>query len=219
VTLGTPRDDQLTGTAGPDAFEPRAGNDHLDGGPGLDTLRLPPSLAGYRVQHTEGQWQFIDLATTSSGTKTVWGIERVLDFAGARQHLALDLNGHAGDVARLAGALLGKAALADRALLGVGIYWLDQGVTGRELADAAVTLEPFLATLPARTNEGFVRQVHQNVTGQPPTAEALGLYVGWLDRGEVTQGELLWLASQSDLMALQIDLVGLSSTGLLYQGV
>lgn len=219
VTLGTPRDDRMTGTSGQDTFMPGNGNDRVDGGPGLDAVRLPQSASGFQIQRIDlQQWQIIDRGSPSTGTKVLVEVERILDFAGWRQHLALDLDGHAGDVARLAGALLGKVAVADRALVGTGLYWLDEGVTGRELADAAVTLEQFLSTLPTQDSAGFVRQVHLNVTGQPPTTDALNLYVGWLEQGVFTRGELLWLASQTDAMALQIDLVGLGSTGLAYQG-
>ena len=131
-------------------------------------------------------------------------------------HLAIDLDGHAGQVARIIGALFGKDTLSRVDLVGIGLKLLDGGTSYADLVALAVRTDFFASLAGSHSNTDFVKAVYQNVVGAPAPSDALAFYVGALERGEFTQASLGLLACNLDLTAQQIDLVGLAAHGIEY---
>lgn len=202
--------DTASGLGGNDWFLGGAGDDSLDGGSGLDTAQFSVPRSSATLARDATGWTVRSMA---DGVDTLVGIERLV-FSDMR--VALDLDGHAGTVARLLGALFGPAATANRVYAGIGLELLDAGLPAAELAALAVATDEFARLAGGRSHAQFVDLVYRNVVGTAPTEAERALFVGWLDRGEQTQGSLALLAAETALTAQRIDLVGLAAVGLPY---
>ena len=204
--------DWFDGSEGDDSFEGFGGNDVLKGDGGIDTAHYRGQHADYQLSHADGGWDIADLGGRD-GTDHLDGMERLRFSDGA---VALDLDGHAGSVARLVGTLFGPAQVKRADLVGTGLALLDGGLSEAALASLAVASSLFADQAGSHDDAAFVRQVYRNVTGAEPDAAALAHYTGLLASGVETQGSLALWASQTDLVAQRIDLVGLSATGIAY---
>lgn len=187
---------------------PVSDDDTIEGGPGIDTVRFASARGDASVVRSAGGWM---VSSPADGVDRLTGLER-LQFADGG--LALDLDGHAGQVARLLGALFGKAGVSNKAYVGIGLSLLDAGMEPLELSALAISTGTFAQLAGGRSNAQFVDLVYRNVVGTGPDAGQRGLFVGLLDRGEYTQAALALLASTTELHAQQIDLVGLAGAGL-----
>ncbi len=205
--------DWLLGGAGNDLLRGGAGADVIDGGAGIDVALLAGRLGDYRLRVTPGHAQIEQRA--SGELDRLDQVER-LRFEGGGPQLALDLEGHAGQVARLIGALFGAARLSDTTLVGLGLKALDGGMGMAELAAVAVDSELFAARAGSHSHADFVRTVYTNLFAKAPATAELQHYVGLLDSGVYTQAGLALLASGLEANALQIDLVGLAANGLAF---
>lgn len=146
----------------------------------------------------------------SHTSETLTDIKR-LSFSDSQ--FAYDLSGHAGQAALLINAAFGPA-YSTAQIFGEGIKLFDQGQTLPQLSDLAVSL--IHALTGASDNANFVKTVYQNIFGTLPDATTLAGFQGVLDRGEMTQPELLTLATESEYNQLSLNLVGLAHSGLLY---
>ena len=204
--------DWFDGSEGDDSFEGFGGNDVLKGDGGIDTAHYRGQRADYQLSHADGGWDIADRGGRD-GTDHLDGMERLRFSDGA---VALDLDGHAGSVARLVGTLFGPAQVKRADLVGTGLALLDGGLSEAALASLALASSLFAGQAGSHDDAAFVRQVYRNVTGAEPDAAALAHYTGLLASGVETQGSLALWASQTDQVAQRIDLVGLSATGIAY---
>lgn len=131
--------------------------------------------------------------------------------------LALDVNGEAGEVYALLAAGLGASDVTP-ALLGLGLYFKDQGKTDVELAGLLLNSALYKQDALGSSNETFVKHVYHNITGNTISLEDLAFFTGVLDNKTMTQAELLEVASNLDLFrdADHINLVGVVDTGIQY---
>lgn len=210
---GSAGNDVLVGGAGIDHLAGFGGDDALDGGPGIDLARFTVRHSEASLAQTALGWS---VSSSAEGRDTLTGIER-LWFADT--HLALDLDGAAGQVAKILGALFGKAAVSNKVYAGIGLSLLDAGVSYADLIGVAIASDAYAQLAGGRSNAQFVDLVYRNVVGSAPDAAQRAYYMGLLDRGEYTQDALALLACETTLNAQQIDLVGLTATGLPYEPV
>lgn len=202
--------DVASGFGGNDWIRGGAGDDALDGGRGIDTAQYSVPRAAATLTRDANGWT---VRSAADGVDTLTGMERLV-FSDMR--VALDLDGNAGTVARLLGALFGPAATSNRIYAGIGLELLDSGTSSAQLAALAVSTDEFARLAGGRSNAQFVDLVYRNVVGTAPTEAERALFVGWLDRGEQTQGSLALLAAETALTAQAIGLVGLAAGGLPY---
>ncbi|HSH88839.1 MAG TPA: M10 family metallopeptidase C-terminal domain-containing protein, partial [Ramlibacter sp.] len=196
----------LAGGAGNDLLEGRDGNDVLEGGAGLDTAVIAASRAGYGIAKAGNSYTVWGGAT---GTDSLTGIERIT-FNDAR--VALDLDGNAGTVAKILGAVLGASSAHNAVYAGLGLGALDGGMSAETLAQYAIA-----ARLGAgASNSAVVKLLFNNIAGVTPADDYLASYVQLLDNGSFTQGGLAMAAAQHEMNLANIDLVGLAATGLEY---
>jgi Ca2+-binding RTX toxin-like protein len=202
---GSALDNRLEGGDGNDTLNASTGNDLLDGGNGIDTATYTRERAAFTLRHDNDGHAVLE-KPDATGSDTLLDVER-LQFADG--HLALDLDGAAGQTAKLLGAVFGVPALANKAYVGIGLSLLDGGMTYEALAALAVDAAGVSA--PA----DVVALLWTHVVGTPPSPEQAAPYVALLADG-MTLGALAVLAADTDINVQNIDLVGLASTGIAY---
>lgn len=160
----------------------------------------------------------IDVLTFSSRWTDAQGTSSVNTFSvyemktpNPGHALAFDLAGHAGTVAKILGAVFGKAAVANAAYAGIGLSLADSGMP----ADALFSLALDAALGTSRSDATVVDLLYTNVVGQPPGA-ARAPFVSLLESGQATQVSLGWMAANHDMNLANIDYTGLARTGLEY---
>ncbi|NRF70348.1 Ig-like domain-containing protein [Aquincola sp. S2] len=198
----------VRGSAAADVLGGSSGNDLIDGGAGIDRVVYAGARSAFTLQHDDTGWTVND-SRGLEGRDLLQGIER-LQFADTR--LALDLDGHAGEVARLLGVVFGPAAVHNAAYAGIGLSLLDGGMTPQALTQLALD-----ARLGAgASHAAVVELLYTNLVGSPPPAAALSLYTGWLANGSFTPITLAQLAGVQEQNLLNIDFAGLVAGGLGY---
>ncbi len=204
----------LTGTSGSDSFLSMAGNDRLTGGPGrdfldggegIDTAIYSGNHSDYRVTRT-GNTLVVEAQGGADGQDTLSQVER-LQFADTK--LAFDLDGNAGMVAKILGAAFGANAVHNKQFVGIGLSFLDGGMTYEELN--ALAIDAAGATTPQQV----VNLLYTNVVGIVPSPAAAQPFIDMLNNG-MTVGALGVLAADTSINATNIDLVGLQLSGIEY---
>lgn len=206
-TGSDPLDRYHYGTTGDDLFTPSAAHQTFVGGPGLDTLRLASASGANAVTHPRAGFT---IANVTAGTSfDVLNIERIR-FADV--NLALDLDGHAGWVAEILGAVFGASTVTNAAYVGIGLALADGGASFENLV--AYALQARFGSNPETT--ALVQTLYSDVTGTAPSPAELAYFVGLVDSHAVTAVDLGVLAAQHPANLAHIDLVGLTQTGLAY---
>jgi len=204
---GTAAADLIQGLDGNDILIGLEGNDTLHGGAGIDTVQVSANRSVVTLSRAGSNWTLS--GPGAIGTDTLQEVERVV-LADAR--LALDLDGNAGLVAKILGAVFGRGEVANAVYAGIGLYYIDGGLTYESLMQLAID-----ARLGAgASDQKVVELLYTNVVGIPPGDADRAYFVGLLDSGAYTVAGLGVMAADIDLNATNIDLVGLTSTGLEY---
>jgi len=198
----------------------RPSADMLDGGPGIDTFVMAGSRVDYLISANYGPATvLIKRKDGNAADDFLTNVER-LEFAGG-QRVALDLGATdaAGRSVLLIGAVLGKSLLpAKEELMGTVIGLFDQGFTLQQLAGALLRLPIWGGVLtPTSSNADIARYLLRTVNKAEPTDAALASATAALNAESPTlQGT--WLADLAGSAAnqLQVDLVGLQSSGFQY---
>lgn len=210
VLRGMDGTDTLRGGSGNDWLEGGADGDLLQGNGGIDTAVFTVPRAQASIT---GRLGSMSTSTSRDGVDDLRQVERL---AFTDISLAFDLDGHAGQAARLVGALFGPARVKDEHFVGSWIARLDEGMSYQAAVTAAVRSPEFFALAGSASNAAFVNLVYRNVVGVAPDTASRELYVGMLARGEFTQASLAMAACELELTAARIDLAGLASQGLEY---
>lgn len=205
VLTGSIGDNRLEGSDGDDSFVSTSGNDVLDGGSGLDTAIYAQARSAYTLQPAADGSRSLKKLNAGSATDSLFSIER-LQFSDVR--VALDLDGHAGQTARLIGAVFGPASVANKSYVGIGLAMLDTGTSYEQLAKLAIDAAG--ATRPA----DVVSLLWTNLFGSAPTAEQAAPFVAMLSGGSTSAAALTVLAADLDLNAANINLAGLTQSGI-----
>ena len=121
--------------------------------------------------------------------------------------VALDLSGNAGQVAKILGAVFGTAALANKSYVGIGLSYLDGGMSYDALCALAMNAAG------KTRNSDVVDLLWNNVVKTPIGAGDKAYYVGLLDQG-MSAGALTRFAADTILNTDSVNLVGLSLTGI-----
>ena len=194
-----------------DTLKGQPGTDFFDGGLGLDTVVYSGPIERYTINKS-GNRYVVSEPTGSDDTDYLSNIER-LQFSNGK--LALDLDGNAGDAARLIGTLLGPSYVKDKALAGLVIGLLDQNYSSEAIASMGLGTSMYLGLAGSSSNEAFVKHVFKNVVGRPPQEAELQTYVGMLSSG-TSQAALAVMAAETEFTAEKIGLTGLVLNGWEY---
>lgn len=125
--------------------------------------------------------------------------------------VALDLDGAAGTVAQIIGAVFSAAMLTPE-YVGIGLGLADAGWSADGLAQLA--LQTRFGGVPA--NGAVVDALYSNLFGQAPGQAEHDHFAGWLDSGRYSQAELVVLAGAHELNLERIGYDTLVAQGLMY---
>ena len=180
-------------------FVTRVGND------GVDAIHYTQTRSQFALERNEARW-IIDGPDTLD---VLIDIER-LQFSDV--DVALDLSGNAGTVAKILGAVFGPGEVANESYAGIGLYYIDGGMTYESLMQLA--LDARLG--PGAGHQAVVDLLYTNVVGAPPGEADRAHFVGLLDGGEFTIPGLGVYAADYVMNLDNIDLIGLADQGLEY---
>lgn len=217
---GTPGVDALVGGPGDDTIYGLDANDTLSGGPGHDSLhgdagRDTALYAGTRDQYvlsTLYGLRTVLALSTNDAQDILLDVER-LQFAGGGVAFDTGANEAAGQAALLIGATLGAAAVAAKKdLIGAVLALMDAGYSMQDLSGAVMRLPVWDVLAGGSSSAQIASYLLTTVNGRTPDAASLASAVASLDHDP--QGDFLWHLAQSPANQLQIDLVGLTLSGL-----
>ena len=195
----------INGGAGNDQITGGGGNDNIDGGIGIDIAIFSGASKGYKVS-TEATSVLVTGDAITDGIDTLLNIERIRF---SDKSIAIDLNGNAGISAKVIGAVLGKTQVQNSSYVGLGLSYLDKGMSYSDLSALALT------AVGATTNDAVVSTLWKNVIGTDATAEIKAPYIKMLTDG-MKVGDLVVLAADTSFNTTNINLVGLAQTGIEY---
>jgi len=202
-------DDTILGLEGRDTLEGLAGNDELNGGDDIDHAVFQSELLDYFILNNVDQIEVSGPA--SEGSDELINVER-LHFTDIS--LAFDLDGNAGDTAKLLGVLVGSV---DPGFMGQGIDIFDNSGLSFEQV-MGLGLDVLLTT--ERTNADVLNLIYTNLIGQAPSqAELNALTAEFLDSGAYTQVGLALLAADHPFNTENIGFDELVITGVQYTPV
>ncbi len=204
--IGGGGNDVLIGNAAGNWLQGGAGNDGLDGGLGIDLAVYGAVRASAAVAATATGFS---VTSDLDGADTLVNVER-LQFADSA--LALDLDGNAGTVAKVLGAVFGRDEVANEVYAGIGLYYIDGGMAYESLMQLAIDARLGIGA----SHPAVVDLLYANVVGVPPGDADRTHFVGLLDSRAYTVAGLGVMAADIDLNVTNINLIGLAQQGLEY---
>ena len=197
--------DVIIGNSSNNVITGGLGGDTIDGDAGIDQAVYTENFTDISLVKSGTVWNI----TSGADKDTLSNIER-LKFND--KHIALDLDGNAGQTIKLLGLLLGKDQATNKTYIGAGLKLLDDGMTYEQLMQAAldVVLGPNASSL------SVVEMIWGNLIGPPTPADNISQYSALIDNGTYTSAGLAIVAADHSLNTTAIDLVGLASTGVEY---
>ncbi|MEY3215813.1 MAG: hypothetical protein RLZZ280_190 [Pseudomonadota bacterium] len=201
--------ENVRGSAFDDVIFTNALDNQIQAGGGRDTVSWDQPHGQYRISATATGWMVQDTQDQGS-VDQLQGVERL---AFSDRTIALDLDGHAGTVAKVLGAVFGAASVRNLDFVGIGLHFMDDaGYSAESLMQLALQ-----ARLGSQASHGqVVDLLYTQVMQEPPTADVRQGFVDWLDSGQETVASLGVMAAETAFNRANIDLVGLARTGLAY---
>ena len=181
------------------------GNDFVYAGKGIDTVVFNQPLKNFSITNQNGVLTVLNV-TGVYGNETLNQVQRV-KFTDVS--VAYDLSGNAGQVVKILGAVFGLSAIQNKSYVGIGLSYVDSGMTYSQLS--ALALNAAGANTPAQ----IVNDLYTNVVGVAPSALQALQYIQLLQNGTLP-GDLAVMAEDSSFNIAHINLTGLSSTGIQY---
>jgi hypothetical protein len=180
---------------------------HVRAGAGRDTVVFSTTADKLTLRPdflNRGDW----VAELKAAPTTKYLLQDVERLQFSDSGIALDLDGNAGKIARLLGAVFGPAAVANKTYVGIGLAQLDGGTSYTDLAALAVSAAG------KTTSAEICSMIWLNVTGSSATPADIAPFVNMLDTGQLSVGTLATMAADTDINAANIGLVGLAQSGL-----
>jgi hypothetical protein len=201
----------LNGTGLNDTFALGLGNYNVNGVGGLDTATVAQASSNFSVAPSATGYTL-----TSKDGLSVYNLNSVERVVFSNEKIAFDVAGtsNAGEVAKILSAVFGAAAVGNATYAGIGLGYMDGGMSYENLMNLAIS-----AALPGArlTNKAVVDLLFTNVVGVVPTVEQAKPYLDLLDNHTYTVAQLGVLAADSSFNTNQIGLTGqLVQTGLHY---
>lgn len=187
-------------------------NHFVNGLDGLDFVRYTVNKSNIKIiKNHDESFSVIDLNTLVSDN--LKNIERIQFFYSYKDTtIALDLKGNAGIVVKIIGAVFGKSSVANKDYVGIGLDLIDKGMSYETLAGIALNVAK------AVTSDEIVTTLWRNVVGASPNESDKAPYIKLLSEG-MTPGQLTQLAADTTMNAVNVNLIGLTQTGIEYNSL
>ena len=200
--ISTAFDDVIIGNQQNNAITFVGGNDLVDGGAGIDLLRVWKTSSEFKIAKdtSSGFWNVL-AANNALGSVELQNTERVF-FTDMSWALDSGDNESAGRTVKILGAVFGKEGLANMAYRGIGLFYFDRGMSYEDLT---------LLALDARVGPGASKAtVAQLLQSNVP-----GLVIDPNAYSNTTA--MAMYAQESALNKAMVDVVGLATAGMPYQ--
>ncbi len=200
--ISTAFDDVIIGNQQNNAITFVGGNDLVDGGAGLDLLRIWKSSNEFKIAKdtSAGFWN-VAAVNNTLGSVELQNTERVF-FTDTAWALDSGDNESAGRTFKILGAVFGKEGLANMAYRGIGLFYFDRNMSYEDLT---------LLALDARVGPGASKAtVAQLLQSNVP-----GLVIDPNAYSNTTAMAIY--AQESALNKTMVDVVGLATAGMPYQ--
>jgi hypothetical protein len=195
--------------SGNDQITLLGGSHTVDGGGGIDTVRLNIARADATIQRGTSATSYT-LTDKTGAVDQLTGVERVV-FADAA--VALDIDGNAGQVYRIYQAALNRTP--DKAGLGFWINALDHGQTLASVAQGFLDSPEYHKAYDGVTsNRELVNRYYENILHRTPDAGGLDFWAGVLDSKAAGTADVL--ASISDSNENKVGVIGVIGNGFEY---
>ncbi|MCP5206256.1 MAG: hypothetical protein H7A01_03545 [Hahellaceae bacterium] len=203
IVYGTDYNDTIVGNGHNNIISGGTGNDYLDGGAGIDSAVFYGTRSSYALVRGQSK----EVISGVDGIDELIGIERLIF---ADNSLALDVDGNAGKVASLLGAVFGAESIHNQEYVGIGLTLFDSGQSMEQVADLA------LRAVGAVSHDDVVERLYGNLFGSAPSQNEKAAYVSLLDNGVYSSASLAVAAADLVDDYGVVDLVGLQQTGIEY---
>ena len=122
------------------------------------------------------------------------------------------MSGNAGSVAKILGAIFGPKEVNNSTFVGIGLGYIDQGMSYPDLISLALN---------AKLGSNFtpideVNLLFQNLLNTKPSSSELNTYLSAIQNKTYTTVSLAQLACDTPINASNIGLTGLADTGLIF---
>ena len=179
------------------------------GGDGIDTMEYLGKRSDYTITNSSNPYTTqitSKVAKNAAVDKTISDSVLAERIAFSDVAVAMDINGNAGMVAKILATVFGKAALSNKVYAGIGLQYMDAGMSYLSLVDLAVNLN-------GPSNSQIVDSLWRNLYGTDPSEMTKTSLVSLLDSKAMTAASLAFVACE---LNPNVDLVGLATTGLEY---
>lgn len=191
LIVGSTYADYVDGRAGDDEIISSLGNDHLNGGSGIDVAIYMGRRQDYAVERSDGSWNISSLFGVE-GNDIVVAVER-LEFADTKW--ALDIDGIAGQAYRLYKAAFNR--VPDPEGVGYWMHFMGLGVSLIEVANAFTASKEYMSLYANSSHDVLVRTYYRNILGREPDKAGADFWVDVLKKGSATVPEVLVAISES----------------------
>jgi hypothetical protein len=199
-------DDKSVDLTAPLFFINHPGGEHFTGGAGIDQVSYELNRSSYDVSKSGNLFVVTD-NVGDGGVDILSSIER-LSFKDVK--MALDLDGNAGDVVKIVGAVFGASAIKQHPeYIGIGLSYKDSGTSTNQLMSLA------LKAANLTTPQNLVQQLWLNVMHQAGSPFELQPFIQLLTSGTAPE-DLAMMAANSTQNLSSINLVGLINTGVVF---
>jgi len=208
--IGSDFDDIFIGTDRAEWFVGRDGNDQIDGGGGLDTAQYLGPKSDYEIYVSAFSGRRIVASVDGeSGADSLRDVERLVF---TDRSIAYDLDGAAGEAARMVATVFGGSALQKPAIVNVALKAYDQGLSDAVVAERLLASADYLSMWGDRSDATVLRMLFTNVLGRVPTEleyqQLLPIF------GLAPQSAVVALVADFPVIDELINLKGLSASGL-----
>ena len=214
------------GYAGNDTFFIQSGSHNVDGGEGINTVKMSESLSSYSLAPNNSGFSLNKIGS-SVELQSLNNIQRI-QFKDKLLALDFQSGQSSYNTVMTIGAAFGTKAINQYFPLGVSVY--DAGLS---IAQVANIIEQnnlienqlgILNTNNVSSDSAWFNFIYQNVMGIAPTSATTSSYVNQLLTGQFTRASLLSAAitvaeAGTGSLAIQVNLTGLLQNGLSFTPV
>jgi hypothetical protein len=204
--------DQWIGDNKNNFFYLSVGGDTYNGGEGIDTVDAFLTKSTWVTSATTFVKQSPEVIKINNFGLINFTLNSVERLKFSDVSVAFDLNANAGKIVKILGAVFGKSAVTNKEYVGIGLNLLDSGMEYKNLMDLALNVK-----LGANfTTESAVKLIYSNVFNITPNTQTISLFQGLITEGYTSVAELAIVAAETSNNQVNINLVGLSQSGVEY---